>query len=72
MPPGSAITGSITDAPLPFVVVVQAFAVYEVPERVSTTSPDGMEVIVLDTAGELVGAVLVIIMLVVVATIGGA
>ena len=39
-------------------VVVQPFVVY-VPERVSTASPGGMAVIVLETAGELVAVVLV-------------
>ena len=34
-------------------VVIQSFAVYEVPERVSTMNPDGVEVIVLVTAGEV-------------------
>jgi chorismate-pyruvate lyase len=32
------------------VVVIQPLAVYEVPERVSTVNPDGIEVIVLVTA----------------------
>jgi hypothetical protein len=32
------------------VVVVQPFTVYEVPDSVSTESPGGMVVIVLDTA----------------------
>ena len=40
-------------------VVIQRFSVYVVPERVSTRSPDGMEVIVLETAGEFVTAVVV-------------
>ena len=44
-------------------VVVQSFTVYEVPERVSATSPSGMVVIVLDTVGELVAVVLVAAML---------
>jgi len=57
MPFPTAIIGSTVDCPFEFVVVVQAFAVYEAPERVWTTIPAGRAVIVLDTAvGELVTA----------------
>ena len=48
-PPPTTITGSSVVWPLPSVVVIHSFAVYEVPGRVVAMNPGGMEVSVLVT-----------------------
>jgi hypothetical protein len=53
MPPPAAITGSTVELPLSSVVVVQPFVVYVFPGSISTLSPGGIVVIVLDTTGEV-------------------